>query len=131
MIFLPHYMWAENNKPERPKSALYLRLKKRKVFKIVKRANLWAFLNSSLLRNMKKNEGVPLALLKNFRKNQKMRFLNSVTVPKNVRGWTVLDFLTPSSCRLSKQLKRGLFGVKKIFKKSFIVPKKSKLKTPR
>ena len=32
---------------------------------------------------------------KNFHKNFKMRFLNSVTVPKNVKGEALWDFLTP------------------------------------
>ena len=39
---------------ERLKSALYLRLKKRKVFKIVKGGTISAFRKSSLLQNIKK-----------------------------------------------------------------------------
>ena len=36
---------------------------------------------------MKKIEGErPFGDIKNFRKNQKMRFLNGVTVSKNVKG---------------------------------------------
>ena len=38
---------------ERPKSALYLKPKKRKVFKIVKMWTFWAFRNSSLFQSMK------------------------------------------------------------------------------
>ena len=46
---------------ERLKSALYLRLKKRKVFKIVKMETLWAFWNFSLLQIiLKKLKGDPL-----------------------------------------------------------------------
>ena len=55
---------------ERPKSALYLRLKKRKVFKIVKGA-LHAFLNSSLLQNMKK--GGPFGAIQKFSKKSQCR----------------------------------------------------------
>ena len=42
------------NKWERLKSALYVRLKNRKVFEIVKGGALWDFLKSSLLQNIKK-----------------------------------------------------------------------------
>ena len=60
--------WKNRSKPvtsrERPKLALYLRLKKREVFKILKRWTFWAFRNSSLFQSMKK--GSPLETLKIF-----------------------------------------------------------------
>ena len=46
-------------------------------------------------KNEKKIEGGALwGLEKISQKNLKMRFLNSVTVPKNVKGGTFWDFLT-------------------------------------
>ena len=57
-----------------------------------------------------------------------MRFLNSVTVPKNVKGETLWDFLTLCS-KISKQMKRDpLVQSKKKSKKSRIVPKKIRVK---
>ena len=57
-----------------------------------------------------------------------MRFLNSVTVPKNVKGGTLCDFLTSIVLQNIKKIEGGtLWG--KIFNpkisKSRIVPKKS------
>ena len=46
------------------------------------------------MQNMKKIEGGPFGDFKNFPKKIKMRFLNSVTVPKNVKGGTLRDILT-------------------------------------
>ena len=55
----------------------------------------------------------------------KMRFLNSVRVPKNVKGWTLCDFGNSLCCKKSKQKKGGPFGAIQKVSKSLIVPKKS------
>ena len=66
---------------ERLKSALYLRLKKRKVFKPVKGGTLRVFRKSSLLQNIKEIEGGTLWRQKKskfflvFEKKRKMRIL--------------------------------------------------------
>ena len=52
---------------ERLKPALYLRLKKRKVFKIG--GTIWAFWKSSLLQKIKKIDGGHFGHIKKFRKN--------------------------------------------------------------
>ena len=55
-----------------------------------------------------------------------MRFLNSVTVPKNVKGGTLWDFLTSIVLQNVEKMKEGPFGaIQKVSKKSRIVPKKS------
>ena len=73
---------------ERPKSAPYLRLK-------IEKGDLSGFVKLQLVAKNEKNEGGPLGDMKKFPKNFfKMRFLNSVTVPKNVKGGTLCDFLT-------------------------------------
>ena len=46
----------QTSRERRPKSALYLRLKKRNVFKIVKGGTLWAF-ETPLCEKKWKNEG--------------------------------------------------------------------------
>ena len=59
-------------------------------------------------------------------KNFLMRFLNSVTVAKNVKGGTLCDFLTSLVLqKMSKQMKGGPFGAIQKVSKSLIVPKKS------
>ena len=67
--------------------------------------------------------------MKKFPKNFLMRFLNSVTVPKNVKGGTLCDFLTSIVLQnIKKKLKGGPFGEKisiQKVSKSRIVPKKS------
>ena len=74
---------------ERPKWALYLRLK------IVKGGEI--FENSNKL---------------------KLRFLNSVTVPQNVIGGTLLDFLTSIVLQNIRKLKgRPFGGIQKASKK--------------
>ena len=46
-------------------------------------------------KNFKKLKGGPFGDMKKFPKKKfLMRFLNSVTVPKNVKGGTLCDFLT-------------------------------------
>ena len=71
---------------------------------------------------MKKIEGGPLADFKKFPK----KFLNSVTVPKNVKGGTLWDFL-PSIVLQNIKTNEGrpFGGFQKTSKKSRIVPKKS------
>ena len=54
-----------------------------------------------------------------------MRFLNSVTVPKNVKGRTLWDFLTSIVLQNIETNEGGPFGaIQKVSKKSRIVPKK-------
>ena len=55
-----------------------------------------------------------------------MRFLNSVTVPKNVKGWTLWDFLTSIVLQNIETNEGGPFRAIQSFKKSRIVPKKSR-----
>ena len=55
-----------------------------------------------------------------------MRFLNSVTVPKNVKGAPFAIFRHPFCCKISKQMKGGPSdAIQKTSKKSRIMPKKS------
>ena len=58
-----------------------------------KRGTLWA-VKLQLVAKYEKNEGEPFGDLKKFPKKILMRFLNSVTVPKNVKGGALWDFLT-------------------------------------
>ena len=105
---------------ERPKSALYLRLK------IVKGGTLRALWNSSWLQNLKKNWGGALWRLEKIsKKNLKMIFLNSVTVPKKVKVEALWDFLDPIVLQNVEKMKRGPFVQSKKFQKSRIMPKKS------
>ena len=55
-----------------------------------------------------------------------MRFLNSVTVPKNVKRGTLCDFLTSTVLQNVETNQGGPSGaIQKTSKKSRIVPKKS------
>ena len=67
----------------------------------------------------KKLKGSPFGDLKKFHQNNfKMRFLNSVTVPKNVKGETLWDFLTSIVLQNIETNERGPFGaIQKVFKK--------------
>ena len=59
----------------------------------------------------KKLKGGPFGGMKKFhRKIFKMRFLNSVTVSKNVKGGTLCNLLTPIVLQNMKQMKGGPFG---------------------
>ena len=62
------------------------------------------------------------------KKNFLMRFLNSVTVPKNVKGGTLCDFLTSIVLQNIKKIKGGTLWGKifnpKSFKKSHSSEKK-------
>ena len=61
-----------------------------------------------------------------------MTILNSLIVPKNLKGGTLRDFQTSIMFQNIKKIEGGtLWYNQKIFEKSLIVPKKSKLKTPR
>ena len=53
-----------------------------------------------------------------------MRFLNSVTVPKNVKGGTLCDFLTSIVLQNIERNEGGSFGAIQKVSKSLIVPKK-------
>ena len=70
---------------------------------------------------MKKKEGEPFGDLKKFpEKKFLMKFLNSVTVPKNVKGGPFGNFGHPllQNGKMSKQMKGGPFGaIQKISKK--------------
>ena len=54
-----------------------------------------------------------------------MRFLNSVTVPKNVKGGTLCNFLTSIVLQNIETNEGGPFGAIQKVPKSLIVPKKS------
>ena len=55
-----------------------------------------------------------------------MTVLNSVTVPQNVKGGTLWDFLTSIVLQNIETNQGGPFGaIQKKFKKSFIMPKKN------
>ena len=77
---------------ERLKSAPYPRLKKRKVFKIVEGRLFGLFENPVCCKISKKQRSDLSETLKNFefskfsKKKRKMRILNSLIVPKNVKG---------------------------------------------
>ena len=52
-----------------------------------------------------------------------MRFLNSVTVPKNAKGRTLWDFLTSIMLQNIETNEEGPFGaIQKVFKKVAIGP---------
>ena len=58
-----------------------------------------------------------------------MRYLNSVTVPKNVKGGTLWDFLTSIVLQnIETNEGRPFGGIRKTSKKSRIVPKKIRVK---
>ena len=75
---------------------------------------------------MTKIEGEPFGDLKISQKNFEMRFLNSVTVPKNVKGGTLWGFLTPIVLQNVETNEGGTLLVqsKKFQKKSHNVEKK-------
>ena len=77
----------------------------------------------------KKLKGEPCEIVKNFRKKFEMRFLNSVTVPKNVKGGTVWDFFD-IHCVANIETNEGEthWWNPKNFIKSRIVPKKIRVK---
>ena len=61
-----------------------------------------------------------------------MKILNSLIVPKNVKGEPFGIFLTSILLQNIKKNEGRHFGaIKQFSKRSLIVPKKSKLKTPR
>ena len=62
---------------ERLKSALYLRLKKRKIFEIVNEGTLSNFRKSSLLQNIEKLEGRPFGDIKFSKKKSHSAEKNS------------------------------------------------------
>ena len=97
-----------NNKPGTAKAGTISKVQNGK------RGTLWALWNSSWLENMKKiKEGS----------------LNSVTVPKNVKGGPFGIFWDPLCCKMSKKRRRDpLVESKKNFEKSRIVPKKIRVK---
>ena len=70
-------------------SALYLSLKKGKVFEIVKEGPFGLFENPVCLQNMKRIE-------------RKMRTVNSLIEPKNVKEGSFGLFQHPFSCKISK-----------------------------
>ena len=121
---------------ERLKSALYPKLKKRKVFKIVEGDPL-GFLKIQFVAKYQKNERGTLwrhqkIVEKHFRKKRIMRRLNSLIVPKNVKWEPFGLFQHPSSCNISKNLKENM-EIKK-FEKSHKAEKRARkvsLRKPR
>ena len=110
--------WLKTSR-ERPKSALYLRLK------IVKGGPFGLCETPASNENMKKKWGRALWGLKKIsQKILKMRFLNSVTVSKNVKGGTLWDFLTSIVLQNVEKNEGGTLWCNPSFKKSRIVPKK-------
>ena len=79
---------------------------------------------------MKKIEGGVLwRLEKNFEKNKKMRFLNNVTVPKNVKGPLGFLFLTtPILLQNIQTNEETLWRNPSFFKKNLMVSKKIEVK---
>ena len=58
-----------------------------------------------------------------------MTILNSLIVPKNLKGGTLWDFQTSIMFQNIKKIEWGPFGtIKKFSKKSLIVPKKIQVK---
>ena len=71
-------------------------------------------------------KGGPFGDMKKFpKKIFLMRFLNSVTVPKNVKGGTLCDFLTSIVLQNIKKIEGGTLWGKNFNPKSRVVPKKS------
>ena len=64
-------------------------------------------------------KGGPFGDMKKFPKNFLMRFLNSVTVPKNVKGGTLCDFLTFILLQNIKKNEGGTLWGKNLNPKSF------------
>ena len=77
-------------------------------------------------KNEKKNEGGTLWGHEKFPEQIfKMRFLNSVTVPKNVKGGTLCNFLISIVLQIIETNEKRPFGAIQKVSKSLIVPKKS------
>ena len=70
-------------------------------------------------KNLKKLKGGPFGDMKKFPKNFFMRFLNSVTVAKNVKGGTLCDFLTSIVLQNIKKIEGGTLWGKNFNPKSF------------
>ena len=78
-----------------------------------------------IAKNFKKLKGGPFGDMKKFPKKNLMRFLNSVTVPKNVKGGTLCDFLTSIVLQNIETNEGHPLVQSKKLQKSRIVPKKS------
>ena len=76
-------------------------------------------------------KGDPLEILENVREKRKLRISNCATVSKSLKRGPLGFFNIHSVAKLQKKLKETLRCYPKIFVKSLIVPKKSKLKNPR
>ena len=85
----------------------------------MKGGTLSAFWKSSLLQNIKKIEGdikkIREFFWKNFRKNEKWEFWNSLTVPKTREGGPFGLFETSVCCKISKNLKGDRLATKEKF----------------
>ena len=74
-----------------------------------------------IVKNEKKLKGGPFGDMKKFpEKFFKTRFLNSVTVPKNVKGGTLCDFLTSIVLQNIETNEGGPFGAIQKVSKSLI-----------
>ena len=121
-------VFQERTRRERLKLALYLRLKKRKVFKIVKGGTLSTFWKSSLLQNIWKNwKRDPLEslkkskhFLKKFSKNEKFEESQC----RKTRKGDLLGCLKLQVAAKYQKTWRDPLATKKYFKKSGTVPKK-------
>ena len=104
---------------ERPKSALYLRLK------IVKEGPFGLFETPVGCTIWRKLKGRPYGDFKKFQKFFKMRFSISVTVPKNVKGRPLGFFDIHCVAKRRKKWRGDPLVQSKKFQNSPIVPKKS------
>ena len=88
------------------------------------------FLKFQFVDEYEKIERGPFGDLEKFsKKNQKMRFLNSVRLPKNVQVATLWNFLTFILLQLIEIIEGGLFGAiqkQKFSKKSHCAEKSEK-----
>ena len=89
------------------------------------------FVAKSQIAKYQRGPNCPIFFI--FEKKRKMRILNSLIVPKYIKGETLWDFQTSIMFQNIKKIEGGtLWYNQKIFeKKSHSAEKKSKLKTPR
>ena len=107
---------------ERPKSVLYLKLKKREVFKIVKKGPPALFENYVFWKLRKKMKGGHLETLNKFQKNPTLRFLTIVTA-KHYERETLCRFLASILLHIIGTNEGGsLWWTPVIFKKTSLNP---------
>ena len=90
----------------------------------MKKGDPSGFVKLQLVAKNEKNEGGPFVDMKNVsKKNFKLRFLNSATVPKHVKGGTRCNTLTCIVLQNIETKEGGPFGAIQKLSKSLIVPK--------